>query len=233
MVAEREDFCHRLKSARESSGLTLEAISDASKIQVSVLAGLERGDVSRWPTGIFRRSFIREYAAAIGLPSDQVVSEFCQLFPDDGTVPVSRESWKANGDGLRLTLAPDQTWRSRFTFSRIDAIAALLDAVIVLLAGLAAVRIASVPYGTVTAVIALTYYSIATAFTGGTLALFWLSSQRLARWRPFLRQPETPSIVERPRLVFRRLDVPHAPDLPLQLLDIVDESPTQNLRAAP
>jgi transcriptional regulator with XRE-family HTH domain len=127
VIAEREAFCKRLKFAREASGQTLEAISDASKIQVSLLARLERGDMSRWPNGIFRRAFIREYASAIGLPVEQVVNEFTRLFPDDGTAPVVQGSLLLpdSFEDLRLTLAPDNPWSLGVTRTR--ALAVLAD----------------------------------------------------------------------------------------------------------
>src|SRR5262245_19371852 len=112
-VIDRESFCLQLRQAREASGMTLEAIAEASKIQTSLLAGLERGDLSRWPTGIYRRSFVREYAAAIRLlQPDQVVGDFVRLFPDDVAVPTaSFATSRHDGGGTnRLTLALDSHW---------------------------------------------------------------------------------------------------------------------------
>jgi hypothetical protein len=43
---------------------------------------LERDDVSRWPSGIFRKSFIRAYAQAVGLDPDETAREFLEHFPD-------------------------------------------------------------------------------------------------------------------------------------------------------
>jgi hypothetical protein len=49
---------------------------------MSLLEELERDDVSHWPTGIFRRAFIRAYALAIGLDPDAIVREFLERYPD-------------------------------------------------------------------------------------------------------------------------------------------------------
>ena len=38
--------------------------------------------MSRWPSGIFRRSFIRAYASAIGLDAETTAREFLEKFPD-------------------------------------------------------------------------------------------------------------------------------------------------------
>jgi len=67
--SDRDTFGPHLRQQRESRGLTLKAIADSTKIRESLLAALERNDVSQWPEGIFRRAFLREYAAAVGLPS--------------------------------------------------------------------------------------------------------------------------------------------------------------------
>src|SRR5262245_5544133 len=78
-----EDFLgRRLRSARERRLITLESIAASTKINVALLRDLERDDVSRWPAGIFRRSFIRSYAEAIGLDPDEIVEEFLDQHPD-------------------------------------------------------------------------------------------------------------------------------------------------------
>jgi len=64
----RLNFCAQLKAARERKGISLQEISDATKISESIFADFERCDVSRWPLGIYRRAFFRGYAGLIGLP---------------------------------------------------------------------------------------------------------------------------------------------------------------------
>jgi transcriptional regulator with XRE-family HTH domain len=75
-------FGARLRARREGRQIPLAAIADQTKIKLSLLEGLERDDVSHWPSGIFRRSYIRAYAQAIGLDGDVVLREFLGLFPD-------------------------------------------------------------------------------------------------------------------------------------------------------
>jgi hypothetical protein len=77
-----DSFGGRLRSERERRRIALEAIAANTKIGLALLQGLERDDVSRWPAGIFRRSFIRSYAEAIGLDGDEIVREFVERFPD-------------------------------------------------------------------------------------------------------------------------------------------------------
>ena len=75
-------FGTRLRAQRERQQVTLEDVAEQTKIKASLLAALERDDVSHWPSGIFRRSYIRSYAHAIGLDADAVVREFLALYPD-------------------------------------------------------------------------------------------------------------------------------------------------------
>jgi hypothetical protein len=77
-----ESFGARLRQRRERQHIALAAIAEQTKIKLSLLEGLERDDVSRWPAGIFRRAFVRAYAHAIALDPDVVVREFLELYPD-------------------------------------------------------------------------------------------------------------------------------------------------------
>jgi cytoskeletal protein RodZ len=77
-----ETFGARLRRERERRHIALSSISENTKISVSLFERLERDDVSRWPSGIFRRTFIRSYAAAIGLDADAIAKEFLERFPD-------------------------------------------------------------------------------------------------------------------------------------------------------
>jgi hypothetical protein len=80
-MSERDTFGPRLRVERERRGITLETIASVTKVGAELWDGLEHNDFSRWPTGIFARAFIRDYAKAVGLDSDDVVDEFCRLFP--------------------------------------------------------------------------------------------------------------------------------------------------------
>ena len=78
-------FGTRLRLQREDQQIPLATIAEQTKIKLSLLEGLERDDVSRWPTGIFRRSYFRAYVRAIGLEPDRVLPEFQALYPDPNT----------------------------------------------------------------------------------------------------------------------------------------------------
>jgi transcriptional regulator with XRE-family HTH domain len=77
-----EPLGRRLRAERERRRITLESIAANTKISPGLLRALERDDVARWPTGIFRRSFVRAYASAIGLDPDDILQEFLALHPE-------------------------------------------------------------------------------------------------------------------------------------------------------
>ncbi|NOT25192.1 MAG: helix-turn-helix domain-containing protein [Acidobacteria bacterium] len=152
-MSERDAFGPGLKAERDRRGITLQAIADSTKIGVSLLAALEHNDVSRWPKGIFRRAFVREYVSALGLPPEPIVAEFVRLFPD-GTcaeAPASTE--------LRLTLEsqPSASWstlRVRVTVAGIEA------CTVVALGSILAWALAA-PIWSGIGSLALAYYSLA------------------------------------------------------------------------
>ena len=101
----------RLRYERERRQISLPSIAERTKISLGLLQALERDDVSRWPGGIFRKSFVRSYAEAIGLDADEVVREFTGRYPDPAeTAPsevLASSSAKSNGPeplSVRLTI---------------------------------------------------------------------------------------------------------------------------------
>ena len=59
----------------------------------------------KWPPGIFRRSFIRAYAKAIGVDVEATTREFLQRFPDPDPDGLNRPKPTLPASPLRLTLA--------------------------------------------------------------------------------------------------------------------------------
>jgi len=80
-MSEREAFGPNLRRIRLQRGVSLQQLAETTKVSESLWAGLERNDFSRWPTGIYARSFVREYATAIGLDPETTVDDFCRWFP--------------------------------------------------------------------------------------------------------------------------------------------------------
>ena len=106
-----QSFGSRLRYERERRQIALRSIAESTKIGVALLDGLERDDVSRWPSGIFRKSFVRSYAEAVGLDADAIVREFVERYPDplelESTAPVNpSDNSSSNPLSIKLTI----TW---------------------------------------------------------------------------------------------------------------------------
>ena len=135
-----ESFGRRLRRERERRQIALASIAENTKISGSLFADLERDDVSRWPSGIFRRSFIRAYAAAIGLDPDETTHEFLERFPDANDPDLAATPPRHPRTALRLTLADSRTWflRGRILPSWMGRSAAVtIDATVIATLGLA------------------------------------------------------------------------------------------------
>lgn len=77
----QETFLARLRRQRQRNHLPLEAIAEDTRVRLEFLEALEENDLSRWPRGLYARAWVRAYAGAVGLDPDDVVDEFCRLFP--------------------------------------------------------------------------------------------------------------------------------------------------------
>lgn len=133
----RRAFGESLRQQREKQAIPIEAIASRMKVRPSLLAGLERGDCSRWPGGIYSRAYVREYAQAVGLDPAQVSERFAELFsetahpvsiPEDA--PVTRRVAGPGQEPLRLTIATDAADRADAVLYRIRLMVADLALVV-------------------------------------------------------------------------------------------------------
>jgi transcriptional regulator with XRE-family HTH domain len=176
-----QEFCLALKAARERKGITLAEIADQTKIPASTFAALERNDLRRWPKGLFRRAFFRDYARLIGLPADEACAEFVRLFPD-GTgadaakAPEEAAATVSEAKDVRLVL--DETWHGPRGSLLSRLLAAPIDAAAVILAAFTLAFMAGVDRAAATAVIALAYFSLATALLGQSPATWAIAKRR-------------------------------------------------------
>jgi transcriptional regulator with XRE-family HTH domain len=98
-------FGLELRRARERRDLSLDQLADATKVSGALFAGLERGDLARWPGGIFRRAFVRAYAQAVGLDTEDTLARFLRIYPESeesGMTPIG----SAADDAAETTSGP-------------------------------------------------------------------------------------------------------------------------------
>jgi cytoskeletal protein RodZ len=72
-----------LRGQREARHLTIQQVAETTKISSRHFTSLERGDIRRWPGGMYRRAMVRAYAQAIGLNVEETVRRFLAVFPPD------------------------------------------------------------------------------------------------------------------------------------------------------
>ncbi len=83
----------RLKEARESRDISLEALQETTKIQKRYLQAIEKNEFDVLPGKFYTRAFIREYASAVGLDPEQIMEEHKNELPsfeDETSVQYSR-----------------------------------------------------------------------------------------------------------------------------------------------
>src|SRR6476646_254524 len=69
-------FGERLRREREMRGITLEEISESTKISQRHLQAVENEDFNLLPGGIFNKGFVRAYARYLGIDEDQAVADY-------------------------------------------------------------------------------------------------------------------------------------------------------------
>lgn len=178
MNASRRDFGPMLRARREKHGVTLQAIADSTKISLSLLRALERNDLTRWPRGIFRRAYFRDYLAAIGIPAEPLLREFLQLFPDE---PLAEPNHHHEPVALTLTLEVDVRANTRRAWRR--GAVAIGELAAVFAVGAAAAHVFAADIWTSSGLIGLIYYPAANICAERTLRVRGLSS--LMAYRPF------------------------------------------------
>jgi cytoskeleton protein RodZ len=82
-------FGENLRRERELRGIGLREIADATKISVRFLQALESDRIDVLPGGLFRRTFVRQYARHVGLDPERLVAEFLYAHGDEPAEPVA------------------------------------------------------------------------------------------------------------------------------------------------
>jgi len=73
----------RLREARTAKGYTLEDLQTITKIQKRYLSGIENEDYSMMPGSFYVRAFIKQYAEAVGVDSDEMLALYQETTPSE------------------------------------------------------------------------------------------------------------------------------------------------------
>src|SRR5262249_28007330 len=80
-------FGERLKRERELREVTLEEVSNATRISERFLQALEDEDWAKLPGGVFGRGFVRTVARYLGLSEESLLAEY-DLARGENAVPA-------------------------------------------------------------------------------------------------------------------------------------------------
>lgn len=200
----REVFGPNLRRVRLRRGVSLDDLSASTKVSIELWEAMEDNDFSRWPTGIYARAYIREYAEAIGANPDATVDEFCRLFSegDRRAERLMRGHAELVGHPLEWSddLPPALAEGERRASSRAEAkgvrawgearhlrrLAAGLDLIVVLLSWIVA-SVARVDFWATLALTTLLYHGVSLAVLGCTPATWAIETYASAH--PQFRRP--------------------------------------------
>lgn len=86
------DIGGRLRHARESRGLTIDAVSKCTRVQPRILSAIEQNDTVSLPPRPYGRGFVRAYASEVGLDPDSTVRDYFHQFvpAEDAAAPQAR-----------------------------------------------------------------------------------------------------------------------------------------------
>ena len=183
-MSDRDTFGPRLRAERERRGISLETIALVTKVGVDLWEGLERNDFSRWPTGIFARAFVRDYARAIGLDADEVIDEFCRHFPNGDrraerlikahgelighNVTATVSTIPPTGDRRAVGRLKEEETQARRIRLAPRAVAAGVDTATALLLATGASALLDTGFWTTAGIVGFAYYGISTVALGNT-----------------------------------------------------------------
>jgi len=182
-MSHKDSFGLRLRAARERRGLTLESVTAKTKVPIALWEALERNDMANWPSGLFARAYVREYATLVGLDPEEVVEEFCRYFPNgdrrrgnliraqaeivDIRPQYRDEQLPAEGDRRaagQATVAQFSRLTSSITGQRI--LGATGDVVFVSIIAVVIAKLLRVSFLATLGVVSIAYYSVGVAILG-------------------------------------------------------------------
>jgi transcriptional regulator with XRE-family HTH domain len=202
-MSHKDSFGLRLRAARERQGVTLQSIARSTKVSVSLWRDMESNDFSKWPSGLFARSYVRDYARLVGLDPEEVVDEFCRHFPNGDRRRGNLVRAQAEVIDIRSAYhddqmppegdrreAPGEPQLKPWTFpggvkgQRVAG--ALADALVVFTAAIVVGQLVNGAFLAALAVIAVAYSAAATAIIGRSpgLALAQLLGRRVPQLLP-------------------------------------------------
>ena len=94
-----ERFCDELRWERERRKVSIEKISEETKVAVRHLQALEAGEYAELPGGVFRKGIVRSYLTAIGLDEASWIERFEASLKENGGAETA--DWAEFAENVR------------------------------------------------------------------------------------------------------------------------------------
>lgn len=88
----------RLREERLQRGLSLEQVSEATKIKSSFLSAIEKGDYQKLPSSAYAQGFVQNYAQFLGLSKCETLALFRREFDQEKELQVLPEGMAGKSD---------------------------------------------------------------------------------------------------------------------------------------
>lgn len=97
------EFGEELRKERESRGIALQSITEATKISNRHLVALETGHFNHLPGGVFNKGIVRSYARIVGLDENFWVNRFMVAYRNSGQLKDDDANWIAFAENVGKT----------------------------------------------------------------------------------------------------------------------------------
>jgi cytoskeleton protein RodZ len=96
-----ERFCDELRWERERRKVSIEKISQETKVASRHLQALEAGEYASLPGGVFRKGIVRSYLAALGLDEVSWIERFEASLRESGAENTDARDWAEFAENVR------------------------------------------------------------------------------------------------------------------------------------
>jgi cytoskeletal protein RodZ len=104
----------KLREEREKKVYTLEQVSKATKIRLSFLTAIEKGDYKKLPSATYAYGFVRNYARFLKLPEKEILALFKREYDEEKILKVLPEGLAGTDDFPISRFKITQTFRIFF-----------------------------------------------------------------------------------------------------------------------
>lgn len=95
------EFGDKFRKAREKKEISLDAVSNVTKISARMLQAIEEEQFDQLPGGVFNRGFIRAYAKHLGMDAEEAVTDYLACLRQAQI--DAHEVWEPEGPALVRT----------------------------------------------------------------------------------------------------------------------------------